>query len=88
MDRKECFGILDKVFPVGEHGLREVRPGCFDCHHRILCLKEALDSSEGLAFRMERVQKAEEHGLIGRLKRWSQRKTLSRMMEARKKGGK
>jgi len=85
MTKKDCFGILDKVFPVGENGLREVVPECFQCPDRISCLKEALSTKEGLEMRAENLDRAGDSGMIGRLKRWSQKKELSRLMEEQKK---
>ncbi len=85
MTKKDCFGILDKVFPVGEKGLREVVPECFQCHDRISCLKGALSTEEGLEMRAENLDRAGAGGMIGRLKRWSRKKELSRLMEEQKK---
>ncbi len=42
MERRDCFGILDKVFPVSKNGFREIVPDCFKCKDRIKCLKEAV----------------------------------------------
>ena len=81
MAKKECFGILDKVFPVGKKGLREIVPECFQCHERASCLKEALSTREGLEMREEILDRAEASGMIGRLQRWSQKKELSRLLK-------
>jgi len=78
---KDCFGILDRVFPMGEEGLREIVPDCFDCSHKKACLQAALDTKEGLAFRDEVLDRAPAGGLAGRLKRWSDKKQLSRLMK-------
>lgn len=77
---KDCFGILDKVFPVGEEGLREIVPGCFDCPHKKSCLQAALDTKEGLMFRNEVLDREPAVGVVGRIKRWSERKTFSRLI--------
>jgi len=81
MIMKDCFGILGKVFPLGEKGFREIVPTCFDCSERIPCLKEALSTKEGLEMRSENLNRAAASGLIGRLQRWSQKKELSRLMK-------
>ena len=85
MSNKDCFGILDKVFPVGDKGLREIVPECFNCPERIPCLKAALSTREGLEMRVEILDRASDSGLIGKLKRWSQKKDLSRRITQAKK---
>ncbi|MBW1729458.1 MAG: hypothetical protein JRH08_03595 [Deltaproteobacteria bacterium] len=84
MAKKDCFGILDRVFPVGDQGLREVPPTCFQCPERTECLKAALATQEGVSFRMELLDRRSPRGFVERLKRWSERKALSRSMEQRK----
>jgi hypothetical protein len=84
MEEKDCFGILDKVFPVGEQGLREIVPECFQCPERTLCLKAALSTEEGLEMRAEILDRASAGGLMGRLHRWSQKKELSRLINQEK----
>jgi len=79
--QKECFGILDKVFPMGREGLREIVPTCFDCPHKGSCLKTALATKEGLALRGKTLDRTPVKGLVDRLKRWSERKELSRLMK-------
>ena len=86
--RKECFGILDRVFPMGDKGLREIVPSCFDCHDRVACLKAALTTKEGLTFRGEILERSSAKGLGGRLRRWSEKKQLSRLMKERPGKGK
>jgi len=85
MKEKGCFGILDKVFPVGEKDLREIVPECFNCPNRIVCLRAALSSQEGLEMRAALLDRAADRGLVGRLQRWSQKKELSRLLKEGKK---
>jgi len=85
MRSNECFGDLDKVFPPGEDGLRAVPSECLGCEDRTQCLKEALNTPKGISLRMERLAQAEEHGLVGKLKRWSRRKALSRILDKQKR---
>ena len=80
MVKKDCFGILDKVFPVGENGLRGIIPECFCCPERTQCLKSSLLTEEGLKMRAEILDRAAAGGMIGRLKLWSQKKELSRLI--------
>jgi len=88
MAKKDCFGILDKVFPVGENGLRGIIPECFQCPERTQCLKSALLTEEGLIMRADILDRAAAGGMIGRLKLWSQKKELSHLIrkEREKKG--
>ena len=85
MDNRDCFGILDNVFPVSEKGLREIVPECFQCPDRTLCLREAMHSKEGIKMREEILDRAAERGLVSRLQRWSRKKELDRLAEQHKK---
>lgn len=80
----ECYGILEKVFPVGEGGLREVAPACQGCPQRVSCLKNALATRDGLELRNEIIDRAASAGLMGRLQRWSRKKELNRLMREQK----
>lgn len=79
--KKECFGVLDKVFPMGEDGLRETVTTCFDCPHKVACLQAALATKEGLMFRSEILDRAPASGLAGKIKRWSEKKQLNRLLK-------
>lgn len=84
MENKECFSILENVFPMGERGFREVPPECFECSDKVACLTEALKTKEGLEMRSEHLDRVSKGGMIGWLKRWSQKKELSRLMDEQK----
>lgn len=86
--RKDCFGILDKVFPMGREGLREIVPSCFDCPDRRSCLQAALETEEGFELRSEALDRSSSGGLVGRLRRWSEKKELSRLKKSREGGKK
>ncbi len=77
--KKPCFGILDEVFPMGPEGLREVVPVCFECTQKTDCLKAALKTEEGVELRSEILDRTPATGLLGRIRRWSERKSLSRL---------
>ena len=79
--KKACFGVLEKVFPMGEEGLREVVPACLQCPEKKACLQEALKTREGLEFRSDLLDRLPVRGLAGRLRRWSEKKTLSRRIK-------
>jgi hypothetical protein len=78
MNGKSCFGVLERVFPMGERGMREVPPGCTECPERVDCMKAALESEEGVRFKEEMLDRSERVGMIGWLERWSRKKELSR----------
>ena len=82
--QKDCFGILDKLFPMGKEGLREIVPACFDCPDRKECLQAALNTEQGLVFRSEIVDRSPASGFVDRFKRWSDRKDLSRRLNKKK----
>ena len=79
MVKKICFGILDSVFPLGDRGLREVGDECLQCPDRVACLKAALDTREGVELREGVLERTPATGLMGRVKRWSRKKALSRI---------
>lgn len=81
--RKDCFGDLDRVFPVGDKGLREVVPTCYECPEKKECLEAALLTKEGLALKREILKRAPVKGLVGRIRRWSELKTISNLMEGK-----
>jgi hypothetical protein len=74
---------LDKVFPMGGEGLREIVPPCFDCPDKKACLQAALQTKEGFELRSQALDRSSVGGLVGRLKRWSEKKELSRLKTAR-----
>ena len=85
--QKDCFGILDRVFPMGKEGLREIVPTCFECPDKTSCLRAALKTEDGFQLRSEVLDRYPANGFLGRLRRWSERKELSRLSKL-DKGGK
>ncbi len=82
--RKDCFGILDNVFPMGNEGLREIVPECFQCPDRKACLQAALQTENGFELRSEVLGRSSSGGLLGSLKRWSDKKEISRLKKQHK----
>ncbi len=81
VDKPECFGSLETVFPVGPDGLRSVKDACSGCPQVKSCLKAAAASPDGLSMRAERLEACRSHmrgGLTGFLSRWSELKSLRR----------
>jgi hypothetical protein len=85
MERKDCFGILHRVFPMGPGGLREVPPECMACPEKTECLRKALSTQEGLELKQDMLDRAAATGMVGRLQRWSRKKALSRRIKEEKK---
>ena len=79
--QRDCFGVLDRVFPMGKKGLREVVQSCFDCHDRKACLEVALATKQGLEFRSKLLDRIPASGLAGRFRRWSEKKELNRLIK-------
>lgn len=85
MKKKECFGTLEQVFPMGDKGLREVPAECFECPDHTECLRAAMDTPDGIEMRQETVDRAAQAGMMGRLQRWSRKKELDRQAREKKK---
>jgi hypothetical protein len=83
MADKGCFGELNQVFPMGREGLREVTSSCFGCSELKACLEAALSTRQGLALRLEALDRGGPVGIVGRVKHWSERKDLVRRMKAK-----
>ena len=79
----DCFGDLETVFPQRENGFRESPTTCFECPHKTACLRAAMEALAGLKVREEQVDRAYDAGVIGFLKRWSQKKNLRRRMQTK-----
>jgi hypothetical protein len=74
-NRPECYGVLQRVFPMGDSGLREVPGDCWDCPHRVQCLRLAISRGEQAeTLDQETTSRRDGPGLGGFLKRWSRRK--------------
>lgn len=86
MSEKDCYGILERVFPMGENGLRETPAECFTCPERIECMRAAMKTKQGILMQEAVLERSAESGLRGRIRRWSRRKEIERMARAQKKG--
>ena len=71
-----CFGKLEEVFPKGDDGFRNTPESCGVCIYKTRCLRSAMEGSEGLSVKEERVDRAYEAGMIGFFDRWSRKKLL------------
>ena len=76
--RPVCFGVLERVFPMGNQGLRHSPEGCMACSHKTACLREALTFDPGAKdVKEERVDRAYASGNLSFLSRWSRKKSLA-----------
>ncbi|MBF0201223.1 MAG: hypothetical protein HQK66_07905 [Desulfamplus sp.] len=75
----DCFGDLEKVFPLGKNGLRETPDDCmYLCAHKTPCLRAAMAGSRGVPVREEMIERDKKPGIAGFLQRWSRKKSLYR----------
>ena len=74
----DCFGQLEKVFPMASHGLRQTPESCMCCLHKTPCLRQAMSGTGGLNVKEEMVERKEKAGGMGFFERWSRKKKLHR----------
>ncbi len=73
----ECFGNLEKVFPMGEKGLRQTPDDCFfHCPVKTRCLRQAIGSKEGTKVEEEIVERSDKVGALNFFERWSRKKQI------------
>lgn len=80
-EKPDCFGIIDRVFPMGDDGLRHSPEACMACIHKTDCLRSAIANPDGVKVREEIVDRAYQSENIGFFERWSRRKYLSQLKE-------
>ena len=75
----ECFGDLDKVFPMTDTGLRQTPDDCYyHCPVKTKCLKEALGKPDGEKVEEELIERGTKAGVINFFERWSRKKQIHR----------
>lgn len=78
----ECFGTLEKVFPMTETGLRQTPDDCFyHCPVKTRCLKAAMGTKDGAKVEEETVERSARAGMINFFERWSRKKRLHRRLQ-------
>lgn len=76
---KECFGDLEKVFPMTDEGLRQTPDDCFYyCPVKTKCLQKAMASKDGVKVEEEIIDRSVSAGLISFFERWSRKKQIHR----------
>ncbi|MFP3999371.1 MAG: hypothetical protein ACLFNW_03965 [Desulfobacterales bacterium] len=87
VNRPECFGVLELVFPVGENGLRHSPEVCMTCEHKVDCLKAAIEDGGGLTVEDEKVDRAYSSGRISFFQRWAKKKSIHLRKQKDNAGG-
>ncbi len=72
---------MERVFPLGEDGLRHSPPECLPCEVKTDCLRSAVSGGQGIAVHEERLDRAYEAGQVGFWERWARRKALEKRRE-------
>ena len=77
----DCFGKIEKVFPMGEDGLRQTPEDCFyNCSVKTRCLKAAMATTQGAVVENEVIQRSNQAGLLNFFERWSRKKQVHRRL--------
>jgi hypothetical protein len=75
----ECFGTLEKVFPMGDKGLRQTPDDCFyQCPVKTKCLQQAMATKDGAKLEDEIIERGSKSGAINFFERWSRKKQVHR----------
>ena len=75
----DCFGKLEKVFPMTESGLRETPEDCFfHCPVKTRCLRRAMATKDGVQVEEEIIERGSKAGAMTFLERWSRKKQAHR----------
>ncbi|MCP4672032.1 MAG: hypothetical protein GY857_12080 [Desulfobacula sp.] len=81
-DRPDCFGILDKVFPMTALGLRQTPDYCFNfCTVKTKCFEYAMTTKNGAQLEDEIIERGRKSGTIGFFERWSRKKQVYKKMK-------
>ena len=76
---RDCFGNLEKVFPMTEGGLRQTPEDCFyHCPVKTKCLQKALGTKDGVQVEEEIIDREVQSGAMSFLERWSRKKQAHR----------
>ncbi|MCP4023467.1 MAG: hypothetical protein GY729_16600 [Desulfobacteraceae bacterium] len=78
-DIPDCFGDLEKVFPMTQKGLRETPDDCFyHCPVKTKCLQKAMATKDGVKVEEEIIERSTRAGVMNFFERWSRKKQVSR----------
>ncbi len=80
-DSPDCFGILEKVFPMTDTGLRQTPNYCFEhCSLKTKCLGYAMTTKNGVKLEEEIIESGTKAGTINFFERWSRKKQVYKKM--------
>lgn len=78
-DYPDCFGDLEKVFPMGPKGLRVTPEACFyHCPVKTKCLQRAMATKNGIQVEEEVIERSTKAGAMTFFERWSRKKQAHR----------
>ena len=78
----ECFGILEKVFPMADKGLRQTPDECFyHCPVKTKCLQQAMATKDGITVEEEIIERGTKSGAMNFFERWSRKKQVHRKIK-------
>lgn len=75
----ECFGNLEKVFPMTDKGLRQTPDECYYyCPVKTKCLQRAMGTKDGVKVEEEIIERSTRSGAMNFFERWSRKKQAHR----------
>jgi hypothetical protein len=78
-EKPECFGILERVFPMTDKGLRQTPEDCFyHCPVKTKCLQQAMATKAGVQLEEELIERGTQSGTMNFFERWSRKKQVHR----------
>jgi len=82
LKKPDCFGNLEKVFPMSDDGIRKSPGYCIrNCKFNKECINMAVNSSAGKKTKEERIDAMYESGNINFFARWARKKSLNKKNE-------
>lgn len=80
--KPDCYGNLEKVFPMTDSGLRETPKKCFDqCELKTECLKRAMTTKQATQVEEEIIERGSKTGAINFFERWSRKKQVHKKIK-------
>jgi len=75
----DCFGTLEKVFPMTHKGLRQTPDDCYyHCPVKTKCLQQAMTTQDGIQVEEEIIERGTKSGAMNFFERWSRKKQVHR----------
>ena len=81
-EKPDCFGQMEKVFPMTDSGLRQTPEKCFNhCLLKTKCLRQAMTTKDAVAVEEEIIERGSKTGAISFFERWSRKKQIHRKQQ-------